>query len=153
MNTNNFEQKILQRKSKSPNNFYQLNTDNLDYKNKTRNQYSQINNSNNINVNNLTKIDKTLVSKDLQSINNIGQINSAGINLNLGRINSDKNIYSDKFFIHRINNDMKGYPPQNNKISQLMSYNHQLTEKIILIMMKNLIGIIQVLKLIIIQIK
>ena len=37
MNTNNFEQKILQRKSKSPNNFYQLNTDNLDYKNKTRN--------------------------------------------------------------------------------------------------------------------
>ena len=132
MNTNNFEQKILQRKSKSPNNFYNLNTDNLDYQNKTRNQYSQINNSNNsnnINAKNLTKIAKTLVSKDLQSINNIGQINSAGINLNLGRINSDKNIYSDKFFIHGINNDMKGYPPQNNKISQLMSYNHQFTEK------------------------
>jgi hypothetical protein len=121
-----------------------LNTDNLDYQNKTRNQYSQINNSNNINVNNLTNIDKALVSKDLQSINNIGQINSAGINLNLGRINSDKNIYSDKFFIQGINNYMKEYPPQNNKISQLMSYNHQLAEKN---------NFIQVLKLIIIKIK
>ena len=72
---------------------------------------------------------KILINKNIQSYNNSGQNQSAGINLNLARINSEKNVYSDNFFIQGMNNNLKGYDPQNYKIEQLASFNPQLTER------------------------
>ena len=71
---------------------------------------------------------KVLMSKNLQSLNNIGQNQSAGINLNLARINSEKNVYSDNFFLQEVNNNIKGFP-QNYKKDQLMSFNQQMTDR------------------------
>ena len=72
---------------------------------------------------------KILINKNIQSYNNSGQNQSAGINLNLARINSEKNVYSDNFFIQGMNNNLKGYDQQNYKIEQLASFNPQLTER------------------------
>ena len=72
---------------------------------------------------------KVLVNKNLQSLNNSGQNQSAGINLNLVRINSEKNVYSDNFLIQRMNSNLKGYISPNNNIGQLISFNQQLTDK------------------------
>ena len=133
---NNNKTQKLQRKSSPPNKIYKKIKESLDDKNKPNN-YS-INNLQNYNLNstlNKNEINsevsntlKVLMSKNLQSVNNSGQNQSAGVNLNLARINSEKNVYSDNFFIQGMNKQ-KGYATQNSKIGQMMSYNQLLTER------------------------
>ena len=98
-NSNIFYKKVkenLETEIKSPNN---LNlTINKSNKNFANNNMNSMNDKNELNseVSNTLKV---LMSKNLQSFNNSGQNQSAGINLNFARINSEKNIYSDNFFI------------------------------------------------------
>ena len=127
-NSNIFYKKVkenLETEIKSPNN---LNlTINKSNKNFANNNMNSMNDKNELNseVSNTLKV---LMSKNLQSFNNSGQNQSAGINLNLARINSEKNVYSDNFFIQGMNKQ-KGYATQNSKIGQMMSYNQLLTER------------------------
>ena len=139
INNNNTQQ----RKSSPSHKVYKKVKDNLDSKVKS-NDYSNLN-INNI-IQNIATLNKTsplnknelnsevsntlkvIMSKNLQSLGG-GQNQSAGINLNLGRINSEKNIYSDNFFILGNNNTLKGYTPHNYKVGQLMSFNQQVTDR------------------------
>ena len=135
-NQNNKTQR-LQRKTSPPNKIYKKIKESLDYKNKSHN-YS-INNLQNYNLNSImnkneinseiSDIMKVLMSKNLQIANNSNQNQSAGVNLNLTRINSEKNVYSDNFFIQGMNNKLNGYNPQNYKIGQMMSFNQQITDR------------------------
>ena len=128
-NSNIFYKKVkenLETEIKSPNN---LNlTINKSNKNFANNNMNSMNDKNELNseVSNTLKV---LMSKNLQSINNSGQNQSAGINLNFARINSEKNIYSDNFFIQAMNNNTKGYIAPIYKNGIIMSLNHQLTER------------------------
>ena len=136
INHNNKTQK-LQRKTSPPNKIYKKIKESLDDKNKSHN-YS-INNLQNYNLNStmnknemnseISDTMKVLMSKNLQIVNNSNQNQSAGVNLNLARINSEKNVYSDNFFIQGMNSQLKGYNQQNYKIGQMMSFNQQLTER------------------------
>ena len=135
-NKNNKTQR-LQRKTSPPNKIYKKIKESLDDKNKSHN-YS-INNLQNYNLNSImnkneinseiSDIMKVLMSKNLQIANNSNQNQSAGVNLNLTRINSEKNVYSDNFFIQGMNNKLNGYNPQNYKIGQMMSFNQQITDR------------------------
>ena len=135
-NQNNKTQR-LQRKTSPPNKIYKKIKESLDDKNKSHN-YS-INNLQNYNLNSImnkneinseiSDIMKVLMSKNLQIANNSNQNQSAGVNLNLTRINSEKNVYSDNFFIQGMNNKLNGYNPQNYKIGQMMSFNQQITDR------------------------
>ena len=135
-NNNNKTQK-MQRKISPPNKLYKKIKESLDDKNKSHN--FSTNNLQNLNLNStlnknelnseVSNTMKVLVSKNLQSVNNSNQNQSAGLNINLVRINSEKNVYSDNFFIQGMNNHLRGYAPQNYKVSQLMSYNQQLSDR------------------------
>ena len=135
-NQNNKTQR-LQRKTSPPNKIYKKIKESLDDKNKSHN-YS-INNLQNYNLNSImnkneinseiSDIMKVLMSKNLQIANNSNQNQSAGVNLNLTRINSEKNVYSDNFFIQGMNNKLNGYNPQNYKIGEMMSFNQQITDR------------------------
>ena len=127
----------MQRKTSPKNKIYKKIKESIDDKNKSHN-YS-INNFQNYNLNStmnknemnseVSDTMKVLMSKNLQTVNNSNQNQSAGINLNLARINSEKNVYSDNFFIQGMNNQLKGYNPQNYKIGQMMSFNQQITDR------------------------
>ena len=135
-NQNNKTQR-LKRKTSPPNKIYKKIKESLDDKNKSHN-YS-INNLQNYNLNSImnkneinseiSDIMKVLMSKNLQIANNSNQNQSAGVNLNLTRINSEKNVYSDNFFIQGMNNKLNGYNPQYYKIGQMMSFNQQITDR------------------------
>ena len=116
----------LDSKIKSPEHS-NLNINNIIKKIATLNQTSPLNkNELNSEVSNTLKV---LMSKNLQILNNSGENQSAGINLNLARINSEKNIYSENFFFLGNNNNLKGYAPNNYKVGQLLSFNQQVTDR------------------------
>ena len=140
-NKNNINKKNsiikLERKSSPHNRISKQIKENLEEKNKNSSlNYSNINSSNNMNQNMKSiqkneynsEVSNTLrvfVSKNLQSVNNSGQNESAGINLNLGRINSEKNVYSDNFFLLGMNNNnLRGHSPIN--YQKLISLNQSL---------------------------
>ena len=138
VNKKKINSKIVLKKNTSPNKLYKKIKESLEEKNKS-NDFSNIIKDSNKNTttfkdksfynkndmnSDVSNAMKVLISKNLQSINNMEQNQSAGINLNLKRINSEKNIYSDNFFIQGINHQQKSYIPQNYK--QLMSYNQQI---------------------------
>ena len=137
VNKKKINPQVSLKKLSSPNGLYKKIKESLEDKNRS-NDFSNIIKDSNKNSTNfkdkslIYKNDmnfdasntmKVLVSKNIQSLN-MEPNQSAGINLTLGRINSEKNIYSDNFFLQAINQQQKSYIPQNYK--QLMSFNQQI---------------------------